>query len=286
MRVRKSITVIGMVFIAIFAVYLYVKPEKEIKPVGLENEKTISRYDVTGDGKRDRVKITCTRPNENWEDFGDEWQIMVNGECVHRILADWGSCRPNVQLYQVSKKRVYLGIEEQAPDNDDIYGYALFQVDHEKLQKVCDFYNPIAGSITNFHYYVNISKMTSKSMTTKCSDQLYATGRIVWRMNYAYQDGEWQETENVYDVSYNPENEWLDRSSGWTANRKLSVYTTTSLEQERFIVEKGEVVKILKLCIQDGNTYLQLTNQSGETGWIQNPKEYCEGYFEEVHFAG
>ena len=51
-------------------------------------------------------------------------------------------------------------------------------------------------------------------------------------------------------------------------------------------MEKGEVVKILKLCIQDGNTYLQLTNQSGETGWIQNPKEYCEGYFEEVHFAG
>lgn len=234
MRVRKFITVLVLVLAAIIAVYLYVKPKKEIKPVRLENEKTISRYDVTGDGK----------------------------------------------------KRVYLAIEEQAPNNDDIYGYALFQVEKGKLQKVCDFYNPIAESITNSHYYVNISNMTSKSMTTECSDQLYATGRIVWRMNYAYKDGEWKETGNEYDVSYNPDNEWIDRSSGWTANRKLSVYTTTSLEQECFIVEKGEVVKIQKLCIQDGNTYLQLTNQSGETGWIQNPKEYCEGYFEEVHFAG
>lgn len=284
MKIRKIVMAFAVV---LFAACVYVKPAeaaKAVKPITLKNEKTISKYDVTGDGKKDKVKITCSKSSENWADFGDEWKIMVNGKCVRRISSY--CCRPDVQLYRVSTKRVYLAIEEQTPYNDDINGYALFQMKKGKLQKICDFYHPIAKSITDSHYYVNISKMTSKSMTVECSDQLYATGRIVWHMNYVYKNGKWKKTGNVYRVFYDPDKEWIDHSSGWTANRKLNVYTTTSLKKKAFTVKKGEVVKIKKLCIKNGNTYIQLTNKRGKKGWIKNPKKYSDGYFKEVHFAG
>ena len=286
MKIRKIVMAFAVV---LFAACMYVKPAeaaKTVKPITLKNEKTISKYDVTGDGKKDKVKIKCTKPDKYLQGYGTEWKVIVNGKSVLRIAPMWDECQPEVQLYRVSKKRVYLSITERLPNNDDISGCALFQMKKGKLHKVCDFYDPIVKSITAFHYYVNISKMTSKSMTVECSDQLYATGRIVWHMNYVYKNGKWKKTGNVYRVFYDPDNEWIDHSSGWTANRKLNVYTTTSLKKKAFTVKKGEVVKIKKLCIKNGNTYIQLTNKRGKKGWIKNPKKYSDGYFKEVHFAG
>lgn len=288
MKFWKPITAFVVV---LFSICMYAKPAeaaKTVKPVTLQNEKTISKYDVTGDGKKDKVKIKCTKPDKYLQGYGTEWKVIVNGRsvCCIRENSVYVCCRLKVQLYRVNKKRVYLLITKQLPNNGDISECALFQMKKGKLTKVCDFYDSIVKSISNYHYGVRISKLTSTSMTVECSDELYATSWIHWRMNYIYKNGKWKKTGNVYKVVYDSDHEWTDHSSGWTANRKLNVYTTTSLKKKAFTVKSGDVVKIKKLCIKNGNTYIQITNKKGETGWIKNPKNYCNGYFKEALFAG
>ena len=115
MKIWKPITAFAVV---LFALCMYVKPAeaaKTVKPVTLQNEKTISKYDVTGDGKKDKVKIKCTKSDEYWQGFGSEWKFIVNGKCVLRITEECN--RPKVQLYRVNKKRVYLSVEQWGPYN-------------------------------------------------------------------------------------------------------------------------------------------------------------------------
>lgn len=284
----KKIVKVGAGLLLLFLCALVVPKEaeaaKKIKPVKIPNRKTISSYDLTGDGKKDKLLIKRTKNAQynNEYGYGDEWKIYLNGKSVKTIKDDVS--KPKVCLYRVSKKRVYLLIYSCQPNNGDIYDCSLYQVKKNKLVKVADFYKSFVEQTASFHYSVELKDMTAKNMTIICSDQLNSTARIGWKVNYKYTNGKWKKTSNVYTAYY--ETWQTEQKSGYTAKHKIRAYTSTSLRKTAFVVKRGEKVKIKKICIKNGNTYLQLTKKNGRKGWIKDPKGYTDGYFEEAYFAG
>lgn len=288
---KKAMGFVGIAIVAVIAILVYFRwtdktqhvaePKSEVVTVFLENNQEIQDYDLTGDGEKDTICMWCEVTDEAWEEYGDVWKLILNGETIYTIEKDCVS--PSVTLYQMTDHRVYLEIEECTPYNGDIYGFSLYEIAKGKLTKVLDLYEPIVSCITNFHYTVERENLTDSILTVKCSDQFMATGRLYWKIPYVYESGDWRMEDTVFDVCYE---EWQETQQGWTTNQQLTVYTTTGMEEQAFVLERGEKVRIEKIALEHGNTYFLLVREDGKEGWIKNPEEYCDGYFKEVLFAG
>ncbi len=264
-----------------------------VDPVTIEIDTIYEDYDVTNDGKPDSLGLKCLEPWEydDWAVFGYHWQILINGEAAMEIKTDW-PIRPEVELYQVSDDLAYLSILQRIDTNDDIADYGLYLYDGGTLEKVCDFYCTILDDTHIFHYGAELVSVAADRIVLRGGNQFNATAYLTWDMEFAYQDGQWDYTGNVFPVVYHDYME--DKADGMTANQELTVYTATDCEEVAYLVPKGGVVTIDKLCIENGGVYFHVTNEDGVQGWLRDPQEVYScidgeelfGYFEEAIFAG
>lgn len=251
---------------------------KTIKSIPLNNNKTIKKYDVTGDKKKDSIKI-CSDNMDPYEiEYGRNWKINING----KIAIDFGDvfCKPDVSLYKCSSKRVYLHVVLRDMNNGDIHESSLFQYKKGKLVKVCDMFQAVLKNFDAFHYGIEIKKMKSKTMVIQCRNQMSSTALIYWTMKYKYSKGKWKRTSKKYKVKY------IYKTNEWTATRKITTYTKPGGKKKSFTIQVKDLVKINYICIKKGKTYIQVTDKNGKKGWYRDPQKYTGGYFEEALFAG
>ena len=258
----------------------------KVKPIELKNQKNIKKYDVTGDGKVDKIRIDCDNEEKAYPGWGTSWKIYINDKVVYQNKDNWTTCL-EVQYYKVSAKRIYLLVTNCMMENGDILGCELYQYKNGTLKKVCDFYDAIIKNIYCFHYGVSIKSMTAKKIVISCRNQFNATAYLYWDMEYQYKSGKWKKTGTVHTVT-NDINKIMNQSDTWTANRKFSTTTTAGGKKKAFTVKKGDKVKIKKICLKNKHTYIHITNAKGKTGWLKDPKTSNNGFgcFKEAMFAG
>lgn len=250
-----------------------------VKGIELKNQKDIKKYDVTGDGVKDTIRIDCDKSDEMYDWMGDDWTVKINNEVVYRDNPEVYTETLSVVLYQVSESRIYLDIQENVGSNDDITSRAFYQYQDGTLVKVCDIYEPLSKHIYSFHFYVTGVKVTAKKITATYMNQFSASGYLAWEVTYKYQNGNWKKAGNTYKVTEDKE---------MTTSRKFAVYKTAGGKTKAFTLKKGQKVQIKKICLKNKKTYLQLVLPNGKKGWLKSPnKDIPEGYyFEGVMFAG
>lgn len=265
-----------------------------VVPISLGYNEDITNYDVTGDGVADQIHITCNQlaEYEMWDLYGSDWVIEINGKKIHDF--EWeDEITLEVELYQISDKRQYLLVTESYEYNDDIGGYALYQVKDGKLVQVCDFYDTYVSSMNEFHYGATVMYMTKDEMMVRAHNQFNATASLSYDMFYTYKKDAWQIEGDEFGIYYDLDYQ-NDKADGMTANQSFGVYTKTDCKKEAFKVEKGDVLKIHSIRFENGATYFKVTNEDGVEGWFPDPEEpyteingeYLNGYFEEAMFAG
>lgn len=273
-----------------------IKKEGAVLPIFFAVEEVISQYDVTGDGKKDSVRITCGNkeimdPSGEWDGYGSNWTIEVNGQALSDSAWD-DFINLEVHLYHVSDTRQYLEVKECWPANGDIGGYALYQVKENQLVKVADFYESIQLGKHEYHYSSNISYMTKDELILQCHNQFNATAYMQWNMCYKCIDNQWQVEGEEYELIY--EDYAIDKKDGMTANQKFDVYRDVASKEVAYKVKKGDVLFLHSVCMKDGNVYFRVTNIEGQEAWLVDPEEsfvekggtFLQGYFEEAMFAG
>ena len=267
--------------------------EGAVLPIPLGYNINILNYDVTGDGEKDDIFITCDNSESYYEGdmIGSDWVIEINGEKAHDF--EWnGGIKLIVELYQVSDKRQYLSVLESYEANGDRSSFALYQIVDGKLEEVCDFHKNIVKSINAFHYGSKITYMTPDEILVRAHNQFNATAFLEFDMKYNYVNDEWKSEGNEYTICY--DQDYLNKKDGMKANQSFVVYTDKDCKTEAFKVEKGDEVKFHSVFIKDGKTIFKVTNEDGEEGWLPDAEEsykeidggYLEGYFEESMFAG
>lgn len=256
----------------------------KVKGVTLKNKKVITKYDLTGDGKKDKVYISCDNQDECFSEYGSGWKISVNSKVVYQA-SKFAPQKLSVKYYRVNHRRCYLDIQEDMIDNEDITAHGLYQYQSGKLKKVCDFYKPILRCTQSFHYNVSIKSMTSKKLVISCRDQFYSTGWLRWNVSYQYRAGKWKKTGGIYSItgSCNKQN---NHTSIYTANRTIRLTRKPGGKTKFYTVKSGDKVKIKKICLKNKQTYIQLTTLKGKKGWYKNPKKYVEPYFKNIMLAG
>lgn len=273
------------------SVRYYIESEEAVMGIRLILEKTVAGYDLTGDGKKDSIRIHCVEESSDFPEYGIKWNILINDQVVYEMEDGFG-IKPEVRLYWVSEKRSYLSIKQHYPFNGDIAEFALYQTGAEQLERVCDFSYAFLGSAHEFHYGALIQVLTKDKITLLCWNQFNATAHMSWNMEFEFKDDKWILCETEHPIVY--ESYIENKKYGMTANQGIVVYETAACEKEKFIVKKGETVTVDRLSIENGKCCFRVRNSEGETGWFPDPEEqsctingeWLQGYFEEAMFAG
>jgi len=280
---KKRNAILYIVCLLVFAGFILNETKADAATAGIKIENGEDSYDVTGDGKADKIEIKCTYPDQYGNDCGGGWKIIVNNKTVWTQKEKDPYYCIRVTLYRVSKKQIYFEILVYGWEDSNEHLHTLYQMKAEKLKSICDFRKPILKYMNDGRYSIGIKSMTSKKMVVEGYNQFYATGVINWKMTYKLKGGKWQRQGSSYAVY-----RW-DNLEKWTAGRKITAYTTAGGSKKAFTVNPGDKVKIKKIQLKKNNTYIQLVNSKGKKGWMKNPKTYDWGeeyYFKENMFVG
>lgn len=242
-----------------------------------DKAKTFKKYDVTGDGKEDTVKISV-KWNSNRNDA--VLKIFVNDKLAFKSKAVdciyW-----SVDLVQLKNGKVFFELLSLVSSDDvDIHG--LYQYDNGKIKSCYDFLEFYSEYAHNFN--MNLYKVKGNTLYTVVSGQFYATGAIGHKMKLVYKKGKFQRESNSYPILYNSQ-----KNNKWTAKRKVKVYKKPGSKTITYTLKKGNVVKINQMVYKNNKMYFKIKNKNGKgkTGYIPVEKaDKAKTYFKEAYFSG
>lgn len=250
-----------------------------VKGIQMELRTDIKKYDVTGDGEKDVVRIESEKPIRKNKPIEGPWIVKINGDVAYRSNPKHHTEYLTVVLYQIRDDMIYLNITEEVGANDDINSCAFYQYQSGGLKKVCDVCSPMTQHKSLLHFYVTSMKVNDKEIKVSYSNQFSVTGYLNWSAVYRYENGVWKLNGNVYSTT---------AEKTLTANRKITIYKKPGGTGKAFTLTKGQKVGINKICLKNKKAYVRVELPNGKKGWMESPgKQYGDGYFfKEVVFAG
>ena len=224
--------------------------------VYLSHKKTYSSYDITGNGKADKIKVNYLSAVKTSDGVGHA-SVYVNGK-KKRVFKGGNSVK--VRLIAPTKKKVFLVVEYNYKDG--IYEAFLYRYSSGKFKKIYSnsiYYPFSSGKITK----VSSDTISVKATTTKYDNGLFpsdyscaASFKIYYSIN-KYKISRKSRYLTAYDnYFYAKKDFWT--SSGYDYNDESGIY-----------FETNDLVKIRR-CHINGNydVSFELENWDGNTGWI------------------
>jgi len=238
------------------------------KCISIDSGSGNSQYDITGNGKKDLIKNSS----------GNNCALYINGKQVFK--PDNKAEYLSVKLYPLNKKTIYFVISENYMESDEICGYSMYQYKSGKLEKLCDFYNPVVKNINNIYFGVNIEHISNNKVTVLCHNQFGVTVILYWKMAYQCQNGKWRIKGNSYKVT-----EAAAQYRKLTASMKINIYVKPGSKTILYTIKPGDIITVNRIYIKNKKVYIQAVNSKGETGWFKSPRKIAK-YFKEAAFPG
>ncbi len=242
--------------------------------------KTYKKYDVTGDGVTDKVKISVKDVGESGYD--GRLRIYINGKKAFESIAGdymfWNVC-----LVSLKNGNKFFEIESLV-SSEDVNYHELYKYEDGKLKSFFDFLKNDSKYAT--HYDVRVYKVKNNTIYAKPFVQFITTGGFLsYNVKYKYKNGKIQRISKEHTILYEPE-----QKNRWTVNRKIKVYKKPGSKKIRYTLKKGNVIKINKVVYKGKKIYFQIKNKDGKgkTGYIHAttkmpPKKM---YFKESFYSG
>lgn len=244
--------------------------------VSLEKNVEYSQYDVTGDGRTDKVEIQQKKHKDNNESI--TLKVLINDQLAFQEKELY---EPYwyVDLIKLANGKVFFSIG--ARENDYILTLKLYAYKDDKLECVHDFYENYNNYASS--YIVNIHNVFGNTIETEVSAQFHVTGGVQYDMDLEYKDGSFKNTSSEFPIKYKE----MSKKNKWTVNRTIKIYKEAGSKDTAYTLKKGNVVKIDKVIYKNDEVYFQVVNSKGKTGYMEGVKEYQDiSFFKEVMFAG
>lgn len=276
-RVLVPITLFVVFCISITVAVKGLKTNDSIgEKVSLGQNVEYFQYDVTGDGKADKVEIQQKKHKDNNRSI--TLKVLINDQVAFQKKELYEPYW-HVELIKLVNGKVFFSIA--ARDNDYIITFKLYAYNDGKLYCVHDFYENYNNYAYN--YTVNINNVFSNIIETEVNAQFYVTGSVQYDMYLEYKDGSFKNASSEFPIKYKE----MSKKNKWTVNRTIKTYKEAGSKEIAYILKKGNVVKIDKVIYQNDEVYFQVVNSKGKIGYMEGVKEYQDiSFFKEVMFAG
>lgn len=220
--------------------------------------------DITGDGKKDKIKFHSKIKGEDWI---DTFSISVNGKKAFSANRKYDFIYRVTYLRQSSKK-IFLYIESHGNNYDSAVS-AVYKYDRKtkKLVKVLTLESQEENSTQwlGASHIGSVVSINKGKLKVTYDGQLDAFGRVKWTKTYTYNGKKFVEDRAVVAVTGKKYYMPLFPMAGETP-----IFSDLNGTQF-FKLVPGKKVKILKICkYKKAGTYgyYVFVSQGTKTGWI------------------
>lgn len=249
--------------------------------VKLHTNKTYKAYDITGDKKKDTIRVNISKDRYG---FYDSLAVKINGKIVYSFRNQYFYAKPpkydvDIMLYTLKNGKPFLYISAEA-DNGDGPVCGIFQYKNGKLLQIINFqtlFEPYGA-----HLNGEVVSVNGNTITTKYNIMSYVLGPCYVSYNYRYKGGTLKRTSATtsFDKSI------LNKT--FYANKTLTAYTSTKTNKKSFSVKRRAAVKVDK-CYISGGKMLVRVKYKGRYGWIKAMNGYhgeANKQFSNIYYAG
>lgn len=270
--------------IVTLAAVLFVLPvtaeAKNPSMVRLKTGKTYKSYDITGDKKKDTIKITT--PKNKYETY-DVVKIKINNQTT-KLKNTWGSFSIKTYLVTLKNGRSYLWIKGEAENEDDPWE-CLYRYKNGKLVKAVDFKNS-SYNYTN-HHNTRIIKVAGNTISTRQYIMSTAMAGVDYKVDYAYKNGTLKRTSSAYtivDAGY----KYMTNSKPGTMKSTKALYRDASCMKKAGTVKAGTKANAVKIYMTKKAFHVKIKTVNGKTGWVKGSRRFNSNalIFKECFYAG
>ena len=222
--------------------------------------KTFKKYDVTGDGKADTLKIEA----------GDgKARIYVNGK-LRKTFKQSLAYNYEVTYLRTSGKHPFLFV--QATGDDDEGPQRLLQYKNGTFKTIAK-----EGGFTDARWVT--AKATGNNVkVTYQWDSSYTTGYTNLTYTYKWKKGTLKRTSrttsNIHVVSWE-EGMGLVKKPWLTLQASVKLYKTAGGKKKVATAKTGAKLKVVAISVKKGNkVYFKVKTKAGKTGWMAERTDY------------
>lgn len=226
--------------------------------------------DVTGDGKRDTVKVKMTRSKGT-----SGFTISVNGKQALSKLALYFNDL-TVQYLYMAKNKEFIQIIANGDSSTNVLN-EIYRYDKKtrKLVRVLE----LPSEKKSFACYDGrVVSVSGSEIKVQQSYQPPETGWIDWKFTYTYKNGKFKLKSNTAAVK----SSYLAKKNSFRVANSVSFYTSTNLKKKAFTAKRNDVLTLTKIKVSGGKAYLQF-KKNGKTGW-QKVGNYSNYFYQNRHW--
>ena len=292
MEKRKVLGAWKWILLIMLAVCMFqVKPVKAAGFTRLGLNRTYTAYDVTGDGRKDRIRIATTGRGG----YFNRVRVIINGK--NRLVKNFSSSQPTavrLRICTLSNRKPFLFMECMG-DSIVENTACLYQYSGGKLKTVLNLRNMLSSKYF-YKYYFDVKKVSGNTITFLAGGLAYNTGAIDFDMTYAYRGGRFVRTSTTTRLAEKNIRWAGGKTNTFTVARRFQTYQKAGSRVKSFAPMLGERVKITHICIRNKVPYFRIVDRRGRTGWmnginrsyysrvVKHPRYYC--YFREATVVG
>lgn len=249
--------------------------------VKLKTNKTYKSYDITGDKKKDTIKINIPPKKSKYDDYAS-LSVIINGKVAYSFKNQWftGAC---ARLYTLKNGKPFLYLYASGANGDGPV-CAVFQYKNNKLSKIINFQTLFKGY--GYHLYGDVMSISGNTITTEYRLSTYVLGYCTVRYKYSYKDGTLKRTSST--ANFHETYSRGKKTRTFYANKNLTAYTSTKATKKAFTIKRGAAVQVDKCYCLSGKMLVRV-KYKGKYGWLKAAKGYSgesNKQFSNVIYAG
>lgn len=279
---KWSVSIIFLLGLIVFIFHTKTVNAETVKNITLKDGKIYRDYDITGDKKKDKLKIEMVEDSSFWY---SALNVYINEKCVLSIdygyEEDWSNCK----LLRLKNGKIFLYIHLGGDNNDgptNLYAY-----ENGKLVKKVDLIEPIQEM--GYHSEADVESVKGNKIIFKMCSMSYALASVDFWMQYKYKSGSMALMGKTYKIDGYYNNRMGEKGIGTlTTIDKIQLYKDKKAYKKLTKLKKGSCVKVTKCYIDDKRITFYLKDSNGKTGWLISPKsaDNDNKTFDEIGYAG
>lgn len=252
-------------FLIILAVCIFqVKPVKAAGFVRLSLNRTYTAYDVTGDSRRDRIRIATTGRGG----YFNQVRVIINGK--NRLVKNFSYSKPTVVRFRIctlSNRKPFLFLEcmgDSLVENTA----CLYQYSGGRLKTMLNL-RSMFSSTYFYKTYFDVKRVSGNTITFLAGGLAYNTGAIDFDMNFAYRGGRFSRTSATTRMAEKNIRWAGGKSNVYTVARRFQTYKKAGSRVKSYATQIGQKVRLTHICIINKVPYFRVVDSRGRTGWMK-----------------
>lgn len=258
---------------------------KQKSHIRLKINKTYTTYDVTSDGRPDKLLIKCDK--SGGYDGKGSFSVYINGKLCfkrneNRIMT------LTAELYTLKNRKTYLNLDHRIDNGVSTYDKIL-TYRKGKLVTAVDLLSHIKNARVHM-YAKEFKQVKGDKISFYVGLQPMGVGQVDYVVTYRPSGYRLKPDPSVYPLAYRSTS-YYEAKNQWVvaSNKYLNVHPRPGKGKVSFVVSGGQKVSLNKICYKNSLVYIQISgkiNGRRIKGWINCPDFYTDPFFTNSRFTG